>query len=83
MKLSIFATAIALASTALSAPTNGCVSMKQAKTIISRYTGIITHQGSDLGTAQQTAEQLLVRGYEEISDSILSLEQQPVRRLLP
>jgi hypothetical protein len=78
MKFSIVATALALASTALSSPINGCVTMSQAKTVVNRYIGIQNHEGSDLGDAQTTAEKLLVKNYQEISDSILSLERQPV-----
>ena len=78
MKFSIVATALALASTALSSPVTGCVTMKQAKTVVNRYRGIQTQAGSDLGDAQTTAEKLLVKNYKEISDSILSLEQEPV-----
>lgn len=77
MKFSIFATAFALASTAVASPT-GCINMKQANQLVTRFIGIQNHQGSDLGDAQTTAEKLLTKNYEEISDSILSLEQQPV-----
>jgi hypothetical protein len=77
MKFTILATALALASTALSAP-GGCVTKSDAQTLVNRYIGIQNHQGSDLGTAEETAQQLLVKNYQEISDSILSLEQQPV-----
>jgi hypothetical protein len=79
MKFTILATALALASTALSAPTTGCVTKKQAQTLVTRFIGIQNHEGSDLGTAQETAEKLLVKNYQEISDSILSLEKRPVR----
>lgn len=77
MKFTIIATALALASTALSAP-NGCVTKKQAQAVVDRYIGIQSQAGSDLGDAKTTAEKLLVKNYQEISDSILSLERLPV-----
>ena len=78
MRFSIIATAFALlAPTALAAPTS-CLSKTQAQTILSRFTSIQEHVNSDLGTPQQTGEQLLVENYQEISDSILSLLQQPL-----
>ena len=78
MKFSIVATACALASTALAAPSS-CVNMAQAKTIVNRYIGIQSQAGSDLGDWQTTARLLMVKNYQEISDSILSLEKAPVR----
>ncbi len=77
MKFTIVATALALASTALSAP-GKCVSISEAQAIVNRYVGIQTQAGSDFGNATETAEKLLVKNYEEISDSILSLEKAPV-----
>lgn len=83
MKFTIIATALALASTAFSAPTHGCVTKAQAQLLVNRFIGIQNHEGSDLGSAQETAEHLLVKNYQEISDSILSLERQPVCRIHP
>ena len=77
MKFTIVATALALASTALAAP-GKCVSLTEAKAIVNRYVGIQTQAGSDFGNATETAEKLLVTNYQEISDSILSLEKLPV-----
>ena len=84
MKFSLYASALALASTAIAAPAieeRGlkCVTLSQAKTIVARFGGVITQQGSDLGDANTTAQAILAGGYTEYSDSVLSLEQAPVR----
>ena len=78
MRFSIIATALAiLAPTALAAPTS-CISKSQAQTVLNRFIAIQKHEDSDIGTPQETGEQLLVENYQEISDSILSLMQAPL-----
>ncbi|KAI1630154.1 hypothetical protein EDD37DRAFT_83880 [Exophiala viscosa] len=53
-----------------------CLSQTQAETIVNQYASILTH--SDPTTANTTAQALLDVNYTEISDSILSLEGQPL-----
>lgn len=55
-----------------------CLSQSQAETIVNEYASILTH--SDPAAANATAQALLDVNYVEISDSILSLEGQPVSR---
>lgn len=56
-----------------------CLSQGEADTIVDQYISILTH--TDVATANATAQALLDESYTEISDSILSLEGQPVSRL--
>ena len=78
MKLSIIASGLALASTALGRSAS-CITRQQAKQLVERYSTIMQHINSDLGDPTATAEALLIPEYQEISDSILSLEGAPVR----
>jgi len=54
-----------------------CVSQSQAETIVSDYASILSHSGG-VAAANATAQALLDVNYVEISDSILSLEGQPL-----
>ncbi|KIW52168.1 hypothetical protein PV05_07830 [Exophiala xenobiotica] len=54
----------------------GCLSQSEAESIVSQYASILTH--TDVATANATAQALLDENYTEISDSILSLEGQPL-----
>lgn len=56
-----------------------CLCQEEAETIVADFIGVLDHQGSGLGDANATAQALLDDSYQEISDSILSLEGQPVR----
>lgn len=47
-----------------------------AEDVVAKFITILSH--SDVATANATAQALLADGYSEISDSILSLEGQPV-----
>ena len=53
-----------------------CLSQSEAESIVDQYASILTH--SDVTSANATAQALLDDNYTEISDSILSLEGQPV-----
>jgi hypothetical protein len=55
-----------------------CLCQEDADTIVTEYIGILSHTGSYLGNANTTAQALLDPNYEEISDSVLSLEGLPV-----
>lgn len=73
----VAAATLALATSAFAAPTwSNCLAQSEAESIVNRYISILTH--SDIQTANATAQALLADDYEEISDSILSLEGQPV-----
>ncbi|ETI22076.1 hypothetical protein G647_06147 [Cladophialophora carrionii CBS 160.54] len=83
MKLSLFLAPLALAAgvVALATPKRtdcqqGCLSQAQAESIISQYISILEH--GDVAAANATAQALLDPGYTETSDSILSLEGQPL-----
>ncbi len=58
----------------------GCLSQSEAESIVSQYASILTH--TDVATANATAQALLDENYTEISDSILSLEGQPVSHVI-
>ena len=60
-----------------------CLCQEDAETIVADFIGILDHQGSGLGDANTTAQALLDDSYQEISDSILSLEGLPVRQHNP
>lgn len=53
-----------------------CLTQSEAESIVDQYTSILSH--SDVTSANATAQALLDDNYTEISDSILSLEGQPV-----
>lgn len=79
MKFTIIASALALlAPTVLASPTARCINKADAHTVLDRFIAIQRHDDSDLGTAAETGQQLLVENYQEISDSILSLMQRPL-----
>lgn len=83
MKFNLLACGLALASTVVAGPLQargypGCLSKDTATTLVNRYIGVLSHNGSDLGNANTTAQAILDDNYEEVSDSILSLEGQPV-----
>lgn len=60
-------------------PRNNCGGLSQAfaEDVVARFITILNHP--DPVAANATAQALLADGYTEISDSILSLEGQPVR----
>lgn len=68
-----------VAATAAVLPRGGCEGLSQefAEGVVAQFISILSH--SDVATANATAQALLADGYTEISDSILSLEGQPVR----
>lgn len=55
-----------------------CLCQADAEKIVTEYIAILSHTSSDLGNASETAQALLDDNYTEISDSILSLEGQPL-----
>jgi hypothetical protein len=57
-----------------------CLSQSEAESIVSQYASILGH--TDVATANATAQALLDENYTEISDSILSLEGQPVSQAI-
>ena len=67
--------------TALATPKHGdhsgCLSQDQAESIVNQYISILSHT-PDVASANATAQALLDPNYTETSDSILSLEGQPV-----
>jgi len=77
MKSTLVATALGLAAAVFAAP-QACLTQRQANRLVNRFIGILDHQGSDLGDANATAQALIADDYQEISDSILSLEGAPV-----
>jgi len=68
-----------LTAAAAGLPRCGCDALSQdfADDVVAKFITILDH--SDVATANATAQALLADGYQEISDSILSLEGQPVR----
>lgn len=74
-----------LAATAFAAPAPeveergfGCILPFQAQSIINQYISILQNQTYQGKTPAQTAAQIIAPNYVEYSDSILSLEGQPV-----
>jgi hypothetical protein len=55
-----------------------CLCQSDAEQIVTEYIAILSHTWSDLGDAYTTAQALLDDNYQEISDSVLSLEGLPV-----
>ena len=80
MKLAIyFASLLAVTGAVAIRKRDGyCLCQEDAETIVADFIGILDHQGSGLGDANATAQALLDDSYQEISDSILSLEGLPV-----
>lgn len=82
MKFSHILSALALTSSAIAAPALGrrdwgnCLAQSTAEDLVNGYISILEH--SDVATANATAQAILADDYTEISDSILSLEGQPV-----
>lgn len=92
MRFSFVAATLALASSALAGPlaardnswgnwgngncASNCLSQATAESIVNQYISILAH--TDATAANATAQALLADDYQEISDSILSLEGQPV-----
>lgn len=60
-----------------------CLALGDAATIVGRYIAFLEHRSSDLGDANATAQILLDDGYQEISDSILSLKGDSVSSTPP
>lgn len=77
MKFAVFASALALTSTASAAAVR-CLNTQSATKIVNRFIGIQNKQGSDLGNAAVTADRLIANNYKEYSDSILMLQGKPV-----
>jgi len=78
--LSVIAAA-GLASLAVASPLDQrwyCISESTATSIVDEYIGVLSHQNTTLGTPNQTAQAILDDNYTETSDSILSLEGQPL-----
>lgn len=80
MKLTSIVAALSLASSGLASPVerHGCLSQWFAEKIVAEYASILGHYDSDLGSPNVTANAILSDSYEEISDSILSLEGMPL-----
>jgi hypothetical protein len=83
MKLSSFLTSFTLvvAAAASTIPKRGsgwqdCLSQHTANKIVRKFITILQHL--DVPAANQTAQALLADDFQEISDSILSLQGQPV-----
>lgn len=83
MKLASFLVHLSFVATAAAAglPRGDCdsygLSQEFAEDVVAKFITILEHQ--DAAAANATAQALLAEGYKEISDSILSLEGQPVR----
>ena len=83
MKFSTIASLATLASAVTAAPQwsgwNGaCISQATATALVDDYIAVLSHTSTSYGNFTQTAEAILADDYQEISDSILSLEGQPV-----
>lgn len=88
MKFSLITTTLALASAAVAAPGWGNnnnqpwnqwqnqLSQSAAENIVNKFISVLTH--TDNVKANATAQALLANDFSEVSDSILSLEGQPV-----
>lgn len=82
MKFSLPLAALSLAS-AVVASASTCITHASAELFISRFSSVLTHQNSDLGDPETTGNAILAVEYEEISDSILSLVQDPTKPVSP
>ena len=76
MKLSIFASALSLASVAVALPGGSpggyggsCISQSAAEKLVAEYSAVIAQQPSDLGGPAKTARLITAPGYSETSDS--------------
>ena len=82
MKLTSILAAAGLASSVIASPVTEkrwhCLSQAFAEKIVAEYASILGHYDSDLGSPNVTANAILSDSYEEISDSILSLEGLPL-----
>lgn len=59
---------------------NQCVQMPDAQRFISRWTGFLDGEGSDIGDAKATAEALVADNFEQYSFSSTSLSGQSVKK---
>jgi len=75
--LALVAGVTAFATPKRSSDWEGCLSQSDAETIVNEYMSILSHT-PDVATANATAQALLATNYTETSDSILSLEGQPL-----
>ena len=83
MKFTSVVTVIGLTASVMASPLLderrwNCISQYTADTLVSEYIGVLSHQDTDLGTPNQTAQAILDDNYSETSDSILSLEGLPL-----
>lgn len=86
MKFLTYLTSLVAVATAVAVPGRrgaewqNCLAQSEAETLVNEYIGILSHTGSSIGDANATAQAILDNNYQEISDSILSLEGQPVSK---
>lgn len=82
MKFSSILAALGLTASVMASPLAerhwNCISQYAADKLVSEYIGVLSHQNTDLGTPNETAQAILDDNYTETSDSILSLEGQPL-----
>lgn len=61
------------AALALAAPPSGygdqCITRQEASKLVGYYAAVLDHQGTDLGTPEQTVAAIMVPSYKEYSDS--------------
>lgn len=93
MKFSLIAATFTLASAVTAAPTLGswtdwlnggsnkqkCLTQDAANAVIGKFISVLQH--TNVAAANATAQALFSNDYTEVSDSILSLEGQPVSPL--
>lgn len=72
MRFSLAIAVLSFISAVIAAPAR-CLSQKAAEELVTRFAGILTHKGSDLGDAWYTGTVILAPEYEEISYSALTL----------
>jgi len=67
-----------LAALAFAAPPSGygpsgngdqCITRQEANKLVGYYAAVLDHQGTDLGTPEQTVAAIMVPSYKEYSDS--------------
>lgn len=84
MKLLTYLTSLVAVASAVAVPARrgaewqNCLAQSEAQKLVDEYIAILSHTSSSIGDANATAQAILDNGYQEISDSILSLEGQPV-----